>query len=873
MRFKKIVCAIIAVSFILSLITACQTKTEEPDGADTSEQVEKPVSEPSSEEQTPPVVEDEPVEEPVTEAEDDTSEDETAGENPNSEFIYSDENLTEETAYLRENLPSMDGSTSLIPLEAGLRARIFGISMSEATAMVSHTTTYGAFERLLSGEAEIIFSTPLSDEQYSAAEDAGKELELVPIAAESFVFIVNAENPVDTLTQQQIKDIYSGKITNWKDVGGNDAEIIAYQRNQTSGSQNYMREFMGDTELTAITTETVPGTMEGLMDVIASYDNSVDAIGYSVYAYAADMYGLGDKLKFIKVDGIEPTKETMSSHEYPLMNFNYAIYDKNTENEAVLRTVDWICSDDGQQAIADAGYIPADENAHREYFELTGTGEEKPEDYKEPTSEYVACVNYFDNRLRILPINITLPETIPNECKYDYKSGSIYDTKVLKGIEWKIDCLTNKTLEEKVNACIAEMVDAADLRGEKYMSFLKQRNAYSLQEEKKKNPDFWANMPQDKYISCYPLYNTGTLSMMEYRYDDFQFIPTTIIEVSVKNAYLCVLSKTIYFDETEEESCFYAEAVYFDMVTGEELSLSDLFFKGVDAASAINSAIKENSLGYYDFGFFIEYKMLTDFTALPADDSFTLTFDTSYFNYKNTVFFEGAIIELDFEPGVLCIEQPRPVKGMFTDGVQQSRVFLTRYYYENSETLNDGTLFTVFLPEKGENAIRNKKINDYMRNYYKTYLNKETVLSYVPNFEFLSFEFKVVEYIGNYIFFVSSYSESSIHFKYYCYIYNSVAFDIETGEVVNFKDMVLDGWENGCRVFDRRNGELDKSEVRKFLDSKTAYNCNVVSVMPHSNLLGIDNESSTCFSLYNNNDPDGDMIYLVINTDYVKFRE
>ncbi len=69
-------------------------------------------------------------------------------------------------------------------------------------------------------------------------------LNLEPVAKEGFVFVVSKDNPVESLTQQQIRDIYSGKITNWSEVGGNDEEIIPYQRNNDSGSQNYMNEFM-----------------------------------------------------------------------------------------------------------------------------------------------------------------------------------------------------------------------------------------------------------------------------------------------------------------------------------------------------------------------------------------------------------------------------------------------------------------------------------------------------------------------------------------------------------------------------------------------------------------------------------------------------
>lgn len=114
---------------------------------------------------------------------------------------------------------------------------------------MAHSTTYGSFQNLLEGTCDVILSTPLSAEQEQAAREAGVTLELTPIAREAFVFAVNAKNPVTGLTQQQLKDIYAGKITSWKAVGGADRPIIAYQRNADSGSQNYMTAFMGDTPL------------------------------------------------------------------------------------------------------------------------------------------------------------------------------------------------------------------------------------------------------------------------------------------------------------------------------------------------------------------------------------------------------------------------------------------------------------------------------------------------------------------------------------------------------------------------------------------------------------------------------------------------
>ncbi len=258
-----------------------------------------------------------------------------------------------------KNLPKMDGSTSTIPLEAGIRAALLDVSLEEAEAQVTHNSTYGSYENLLNGECDLIFTVQMSEEQVQTAADRGVELEQVPIAAEGFVFVVNANNPVDSLTQQQLRDIYSGKITNWKEVGGNDAPIAAYQRNETSGSQNYIKIFMGDTPLMDPITEFIPSSMGALMDAVAYYDNAENAIGYSVYAYAADMYGNGDEIKFIHVDGVEPTKETMANGTYPLLSYNYMAFNKEEPADSTVRKlVEWVLTDEGQAAVQAAGYVP-----------------------------------------------------------------------------------------------------------------------------------------------------------------------------------------------------------------------------------------------------------------------------------------------------------------------------------------------------------------------------------------------------------------------------------------------------------------------------------------------------------------------------------
>ena len=291
--------------------------------------------------------------------------------------------ITQLKQMLREDMPITDGSTSAIPLDAAIRAGLFDISMDEAQAQVTHSTSHTAFTNLLSGNCELVFCHLLSDAQYRQAEAAGIAIEQTPIAREGFVFLVSKENPVDSLTAEQIKMIYAGKITNWREVGGNDEPIIPYQRNMDSGSQNYMSAFMGEIPLMQAPTALRPGSMDTLVDAIAGYDGAGGSIGYSVYSYVGGMYDADGGVKILKVNEVAPSAAAIADGNYPCTGYNYAVIraDEPQDSPAGL-LLEYILSDEGQQAIADTGYFaPLDPTAgidvtirNLNLYVQTGTG-------------------------------------------------------------------------------------------------------------------------------------------------------------------------------------------------------------------------------------------------------------------------------------------------------------------------------------------------------------------------------------------------------------------------------------------------------------------------------------------------------------------
>lgn len=247
---------------------------------------------------------------------------------------------------LSGELPVLDGATALFPIYSAFMDAYYpegscifdGEKFTEESYLQKRGTT-GAYKAVCDGSADIIFVAQPSAKQLEYAQSLGAELEFVPIGYEAFVFIVNSGNPVDGLTTEQIKDIYSGKIKNWKDLGGENTPIIPLQRAENSGSQTAMVAFMGDTPLMK-----PPAVLFGR------------SIGYSFRFYVSDISGKED-IKMLAVDGVYPDKESIRSRSYPVTDCFYAVYRKDSTNENIPLLIERILSDEGQDIIERTGYV------------------------------------------------------------------------------------------------------------------------------------------------------------------------------------------------------------------------------------------------------------------------------------------------------------------------------------------------------------------------------------------------------------------------------------------------------------------------------------------------------------------------------------
>ena len=259
---------------------------------------------------------------------------------------------------LQPPYPKLDGSTALYPIYAAFAKATYPLKTGERYAnYVQLSKTGEAYERLLAGQVDIIFVPAPSRAHQAKAEKLGITLHLTPIGKEAFVFFVNAQNPVDGLSVAQIRQIYSGEITNWRDVGGRDQRIRAFQRPENSGSQTALQKIMGDTPLQAAPREDVVGDMGGIIDRVSDYYNFSDALGYSFLFYSTQMTAK-KAIKLLNIDGIAPNHANIRAGRYTFTNDFYAVTVAGHESDNVRQLLDWVQSPQGQELVQKTGYVP-----------------------------------------------------------------------------------------------------------------------------------------------------------------------------------------------------------------------------------------------------------------------------------------------------------------------------------------------------------------------------------------------------------------------------------------------------------------------------------------------------------------------------------
>ncbi len=207
---------------------------------------------------------------------------------------------------------------------------------------------------LINGGTDICeASRPMKDSEKTLVRNRqGKDVKEIPVALDGVAIYVPESSTIQSLTKAQLKSIYTGTITNWRDVGGKDQRLVAYSRENNSGTYVFFKEHVLNNQDFARDVQTLPGTAA----IVNAVSKDPASLGYGGIAYASGIKALAIK-NDESSEAVAPSMETVDSGKYPLSRqlFFYTIGEPSSEIKAFI---DWVLSPEGQKICEAVGYYP-----------------------------------------------------------------------------------------------------------------------------------------------------------------------------------------------------------------------------------------------------------------------------------------------------------------------------------------------------------------------------------------------------------------------------------------------------------------------------------------------------------------------------------
>ena len=285
------------------------------------------------------------------------------------------------------NFPAIDGSDSTQPLRYILMCKLLGFDYkwvespfiqnpdeAPKSVMPNYTctenerrylvndcmynsNTHQSFVNLIDDKVELILTArSISRDEKAYMEEKGVTLIEKPIAKDAFTFMVNKANPVNSLTIQQIQDIYTGEIVNWNEVGGIDMPITPYVRNRNSGSQEKFETLV----MAGLTIKDFPEMQLGttMMSPYYQLEEDESGVAFTPFYYYSVIVGNGST-KAIGVDGVAMTKDNVKNGTYPYITEVYAAVRSDIDKSSVAyKMFEYLTAEGGQSIIEESGYVP-----------------------------------------------------------------------------------------------------------------------------------------------------------------------------------------------------------------------------------------------------------------------------------------------------------------------------------------------------------------------------------------------------------------------------------------------------------------------------------------------------------------------------------
>lgn len=236
---------------------------------------------------------------------------------------------------------SMSGSTSMEKLVKALSEEYMAQN-PDVTIDVQLGGSSAGFNNVVDGVSDIgNLSRALKEDE----KEAG--LTEYIVAYDGIAIVVNPANTVSALTIDQLKDIYTGKITNWKEVGGADMEIVVVGREAGSGTRDGFEEIVGVQDQCKLKAE-----LNETGQVVATVASTKGAIGY------ISLGSLSETVKALSIDGVSVNVDTVKDGSYKIQRPFLMVVSKDNTNEACKAFIDYILSDEGQTIVESQGYVP-----------------------------------------------------------------------------------------------------------------------------------------------------------------------------------------------------------------------------------------------------------------------------------------------------------------------------------------------------------------------------------------------------------------------------------------------------------------------------------------------------------------------------------
>jgi len=238
-----------------------------------------------------------------------------------------------------------------------MNARLAEAFMAKSPGAVIQVTGGGSgvgLAALINGTTDVAASSrPIKTAEKDKLKQRFQTLGVeIPIARDGLSIYAHSSNPVKELTLAQLADIFMGRVTNWKQVGGKDAPIILYSRENSSGTYGYFRDYvLGGRDFSPRAQ-----TLQGTAAVVNAVANDVNGIGYGGAAYAKGLRVIPVK-KDDKSPAVSPTLETVRNGSYPISRYLY-LYSRTKPSGTLKSFVDWATGPEGQAIVVKTGYFP-----------------------------------------------------------------------------------------------------------------------------------------------------------------------------------------------------------------------------------------------------------------------------------------------------------------------------------------------------------------------------------------------------------------------------------------------------------------------------------------------------------------------------------